>query len=140
MYYAITVNNFQFLSIVPMVKSMEIPLDGYKSSAWHVAGHHRSMKHNQKLDCHMSDSLQLRAMCHPTRKQVSFQCWLQDTAYTIWINIKRIFFIGRGKSKKEAKRLAAHQMWQRLQDMPADNQDDAADEVSETDFTIMLKL
>lgn len=39
-------------------------------------------------------------------------------------------FLGRGKSKKEAKRLAAHQMWQRLQDLPTDSQDDVADEVS----------
>lgn len=38
-------------------------------------------------------------------------------------------FIGRGKSKKEAKRLAAHQMWQRLQDLPVDNQEDVTDEV-----------
>lgn len=40
--------------------------------------------------------------------------------------------IGRGKSKKEAKRLAAHQMWQRLQDLPLDSQDDTADDVSKT--------
>lgn len=46
------------------------------------------------------------------------------------ITLLFVIFSGRGKSKKEAKRLAAHQMWQRLQDMPADNQDDVADEVS----------
>lgn len=49
---------------------------------------------------------------------------------------KNIIFIlllkGRGKSKKEAKRLAAHQMWQRLQDLPTEGQDDATDDVSET--------
>lgn len=43
------------------------------------------------------------------------------------------YSIGRGKSKKEAKRLAAHQMWQRLQDLPSDPQDDGtADDVSKT--------
>lgn len=40
--------------------------------------------------------------------------------------------IGRGKSKKEAKRLAAHQMWQRLQDLPVDSQDETTDDVSKT--------
>lgn len=50
--------------------------------------------------------------------------------YKVIIKIITPIFIGRGKSKKEAKRLAAHQMWQRLQDMPIDSQDDGADEVS----------
>lgn len=48
-------------------------------------------------------------------------------------NITVIFILlkGRGKSKKEAKRLAAHQMWQRLQDLPTESgQDDATDDVS----------
>lgn len=43
---------------------------------------------------------------------------------------------GRGKSKKEAKRLAAHQMWQRLQDLPADSQDDVTEDVC---ITLLIK-
>lgn len=46
--------------------------------------------------------------------------------------------IGRGKSKKEAKRLAAHQMWKRLQDLPVDSQDDGTDDVSKNYFTQQL--
>lgn len=50
--------------------------------------------------------------------------------FTIACHVSTYIETGRGKSKKEAKRLAAHQMWQRLQDLPADSQDDATDEVS----------
>lgn len=48
----------------------------------------------------------------------------------ILYNIFKTHSLGRGKSKKEAKRLAAHQMWQRLQDLPVDQEDVAVDDVS----------
>lgn len=51
--------------------------------------------------------------------------WMLETKH----NYSIYYSLGRGKSKKEAKRLAAHQMWQILQDMPVDSQDDGADEV-----------
>lgn len=53
-----------------------------------------------------------------------------ERQFTIACHVSTYSETGRGKSKKEAKRLAAHQMWQRLQDLPADNQEDAADDVS----------
>lgn len=53
-----------------------------------------------------------------------------ERQFTIACHVSSYSETGRGKSKKEAKRLAAHQMWQRLQDLPAENQEDATDDVS----------
>lgn len=53
-----------------------------------------------------------------------------ERQFTIACHVSSYSETGRGKSKKEAKRLAAHQMWQRLQDLPVDNQDDGTDDVS----------
>lgn len=99
---------------------MEIQLVGYKNYVWHAVGHHLIMKPNWKLAYHMNVNLQLLALLLSIVKRVS----------KLSINIKgfcnrTIFFnyillTGRGKSKKIAKRLAAHQMWQRLQDIPLD--------------------
>lgn len=85
----------------------------------------------------MNDNLRLLAMYQSILKQV---CQRKNLVLRInKKNLHKIFALyskGRGKSKKEAKRLAAHQMWQRLQDLPADNQEDAADDVSKIRFTI----
>lgn len=120
-----------------MAKLTEIRLDGYKSSAWLVVGHHHFMKHSRKLDCHMNVFLQLHATFQLMLKQVRSSFKSSDLRVCLddqktGNNVTIYHFIGRGKSKKEAKRLAAHQMWQRLQDMPVDSQDcqDVADEVS----------
>lgn len=56
--------------VVLTVKLTEIQLDGCKNFAWHAAGHHRSMKRNLRLDCHMRDSLRLPVMYHLILKQV----------------------------------------------------------------------
>lgn len=121
---------------------MEIRSDGYKSSAWPDVGHHHFMKHNLKLDCHTKDFLQLLATFRHILKLVSLSTVrLLLLIYSLFELLKNniiniCHLIGRGKSKKEAKRLAAHQMWQRLQDLPADSQDDVADEVSIYIFTM----
>lgn len=123
---------------------MEIRSDGYKSSAWLDVGHHHFMKHNLKSDCHMKDFLQLLVTFRLILKLVSlFTVRLLLVIYSLFEltgnNIIIVcHFVGRGKSKKEAKRLAAHQMWQRLQDMPADSQDDVADEVNIYIFAVYI--
>nr|AFX89033.1 loquacious [Mayetiola destructor] len=53
-----------------------------------------------------------------------------ERQFTIACHVSIYCETGRGKSKKEAKRLAAHQMWQRLQDLPLDGQDDANDDIN----------
>lgn len=53
-----------------------------------------------------------------------------ERQFTIACHVSTYCETGRGKSKKEAKRLAANQMWQYLQDLPLDSQEDGTDDVS----------
>ena len=58
-----------------------------------------------------------------------------ERQFTIACIVSKYRETGRGKSKKIAKRLAAHQMWQRLQNIPLDGNanDEEVDEVMTVD-------
>lgn len=50
-----------------------------------------------------------------------------ERQFTIACHVSTYSEIGRGKSKKEAKRMAANQMWQRLLNLPIDAEEGADD-------------
>lgn len=52
-----------------------------------------------------------------------------ERQFTIACHVLKFREVGNGKSKKLAKRMAAHKMWQALQDLPAD--ESAAGEVAD---------
>ena len=56
-----------------------------------------------------------------------------ERQFTISCKVLKFREVGTGKSKKLAKRMAAHKMWQALQDIPADgpNLTQALDEEDE---------
>lgn len=64
--------------------------------------------------------------CYETEDEVGLP---HERQFTIACLVSIYREIGCGKSKKIAKRLAANKMWQKLQTLPIDPQDDAADEV-----------
>lgn len=55
--------------------------------------------------------------CYETEEEVGLP---HERQFAIACLVASYRETGRGKSKKVAKRLAAQQMWQRLQDLPAD--------------------
>lgn len=64
--------------------------------------------------------------CYETEEEVGLP---HERQFAIACLVASYRETGRGKSKKVAKRLAAQQMWQRLQDLPADV-DGGGEEVS----------
>lgn len=61
----------------------------------------------------------------------------QFTVACVLMNHKEI---GRGKSKKVAKRLAAYRMWQLLQEAPDDENNENEDEISKTRRELINKV
>lgn len=66
---------------------------------------------------------------------------LNKTSSCFWNIILHFFDLvaGTGKSKKIAKRLAAHNMWQRLINLPAENNTQHIDCLDEEDMVILIK-
>lgn len=64
--------------------------------------------------------------CYETEDEVGLP---HERQFTIVCLVSIYRETGCGKSKKIAKRLAANKMWQKLQSLPIDAQDDASDEV-----------
>lgn len=62
-----------------------------------------------------------------------------ERQFTIACKVLRFTEVGTGKSKKLAKRMAAHKMWQSLQDLPLDSFEGDED-VSFDDFIIHYSL
>lgn len=69
--------------------------------------------------------------CYETEEEVGLP---HERQFAIACLVATYREIGRGKSKKVAKRLAAQQMWQRLQDLPADVDGGGDGEVSLIQF------
>lgn len=65
--------------------------------------------------------------CYETEEEVGLP---HERQFAIACLVASYRETGRGKSKKVAKRLAAQQMWQRLQDLPADAEGGGGEEVS----------
>lgn len=65
--------------------------------------------------------------CYETEEEVGLP---HERQFAIACLVATYRETGRGKSKKVAKRLAAQQMWQRLQDLPADADGGGGEEVS----------
>lgn len=65
--------------------------------------------------------------CYETEEEVGLP---HERQFSIACLVATYRETGRGKSKKVAKRLAAQQMWQRLQDLPADADGGGGEEVS----------
>lgn len=53
-----------------------------------------------------------------------------ERVFTISCQVLKLSQTGTGKSKKLAKRVAAHKMWQALQDMPQESESAVLDEDS----------
>lgn len=73
--------------------------------------------------------------CYETEEEVGLP---HERQFAIACLVATYREIGRGKSKKVAKRLAAQQMWQRLQDLPADVDGGGDGEVSVIRFSFFF--
>lgn len=97
-----------------MTKSVAIRLGGYRSSAWVVAGHHRITRLSWKLVCHTNAN----SLSHVSYPNIGRQVRFSDNCEFEWfLGLNLFMHSGCGRSKKIAKRLAAHKMCQKLQDI-----------------------
>lgn len=74
--------------------------------------------------------------CYETESEVGLP---HERQFTIACHVSVYTEMGRGKSKKEAKRMAANQMWQRLLDLPIEAQEDGADDVSKNFYLFHIE-
>lgn len=140
-----TTNFVSVILTVPRKKSTATQLVGCKSWACNAVGHHHSMRHNRRLDCHMNVNSLSFAMYPLTGKLVSHGISIFSSPSTLYLYYYIGILVGRGKSKKEAKRIAANQMWQQLQNLPLDSPEENVDDVSDTRgseslFFFLLKI